>query len=248
MDTFYLGTHIPKWLETSDIPLFVSRRQLAKRVRPVYAATDWVLDSGGFSELRLFGKWTITPDEYAREVERKYAVSKNLNWVAPMDYMCEPNMVAKTGLSVGIHQELTIMNFLDLRGKLGELVIPVLQGWTLDEYLENILQYAEAGVDLSKERIVGVGSVCRRNQDAEIVQILREIANRGIRIHAFGVRSQALVKVSPFIVSADSMAWSYRARNSPALPGHPHMSCQNCWDFAARWWDDQMHAIERAES
>ena len=33
--TVYLGTHMPNWLEWSDAPLFISRRRLADRKRPI---------------------------------------------------------------------------------------------------------------------------------------------------------------------------------------------------------------------
>jgi hypothetical protein len=37
------------------------------------------------------------------------------------------------------------------------------------------------------------------------------------------------------LVSADSMAWSARARREAPLPGHPHKNCANCLEFALLW-------------
>ncbi len=98
--TFYLGTHQPHWLGRIDVPLFVSHRRLADRHTYPTTHTRWALDSGGFTELNLYGEWRTTPKEYAAAV-RRYAVELgNLAWASPQDWMCEPWVVAKTGLSV----------------------------------------------------------------------------------------------------------------------------------------------------
>lgn len=70
LDTFFLGTHHPNWLRKTDVPLFVSRRRLAGRTRLPRARGVWALDSGGFQELNLHGRWTVTPAHYVAEVRR----------------------------------------------------------------------------------------------------------------------------------------------------------------------------------
>jgi hypothetical protein len=50
---FWLGTHMPNWLDETATPLFVSHRRLAKRRRLPRARGPWALDSGGFTELNL---------------------------------------------------------------------------------------------------------------------------------------------------------------------------------------------------
>ena len=57
---FFLGTHQVNWLATSPVPLFVSHRRLSLRSALPRARAQWALDSGGFSELSLFGKWRTT--------------------------------------------------------------------------------------------------------------------------------------------------------------------------------------------
>jgi hypothetical protein len=52
---FYLGTHLPSWLGSVPVPLFVSHRRLARSARLPVARTRWALDSGGFSELAGYG-------------------------------------------------------------------------------------------------------------------------------------------------------------------------------------------------
>src|SRR4051812_47676641 len=92
---FYLGTHEPSHLATARVPLFVSHRRLSrlKTLRP--AAQVWALDSGGFSELSLYGEWRTTAAEYVAAVRRYDEEIGQLEWAAPMDMMCEAAMLAK---------------------------------------------------------------------------------------------------------------------------------------------------------
>lgn len=63
MTEIFLGTHRPRWLELAGPPLMVSRRTMPKRRLP-RAVVPWILDSGGFSEIALYGEWTISAGEY----------------------------------------------------------------------------------------------------------------------------------------------------------------------------------------
>lgn len=98
---FWLGTHETSWLERLDVPLFVSHRRLArlKRHLPV-ARAPWALDSGGFTELGTYGEWRTSVDDYAAAVDVYVRRIGRLEWAAPMDWMCEPHMLAKTGFCV----------------------------------------------------------------------------------------------------------------------------------------------------
>lgn len=113
---FYLGTHRPRWLASLAVPLFVSRRTLAPLRRLPRARALWALDSGGFTELTIHGRWTVAPAEYACEVQRLGAEIGGLEWAAPQDWMCEPAVRERTGLSVEEHQRRTTRNLLELRG------------------------------------------------------------------------------------------------------------------------------------
>jgi hypothetical protein len=240
----YLGTHRPNWLGQVLVPLFVSRRRLKDRKSFPRAAAGWVLDSGGYTELHTHGAWSVTVDQYAAEVRRFEQQIGLLDWCAPMDWMCEPSVLMRTGLSVEEHQRRTVENFIRLRELVGGMVAPVVQGWTLNEYLACVEQYEARGVSLADERLVAVGSVCRRGADNEIVRILDRLAREQLRLHAFGVRSSALERAADCLVSADSMAWSYRARRSPPLPGHTHKSCANCQEYALRWYAEQQTRLD----
>ncbi len=240
--TFYLGTHEVNWLTNEVGPLFISHRRLALRKNLPRAATRWALDSGGFSELELHGRWVTTSTEYV-EATRRYAADIGmLDWAAPMDWMCEPKMLARTGLTVEDHQRRTIANFLELRERAPELpYIPVIQGWTRADYEQCVTLYEAEGVNLRQEARVGIGSVCRRQGTPEVAEIVWALADAGLSLHGFGVKSRGIANVAGALASADSMAWSYRARRDEPLPGCQHQRCSNCIRYAERW-RDRLHA------
>lgn len=239
---FYLGTHRPHWLELTNVPLFVSRNTLTGRKTLPRARAQWALDSGAFTELRDHGRWRIGPAEYVAEV-RRYQQIGGLEWVAPQDWMCEPFILAKTGLTVAQHQQRTVDNFLRLRADLGPLVIPVLQGWRWVDYHLCWDKYSRAGVDLEAEPLVGLGSVCRRQNTQEAALIVRSLAP--LKLHGFGIKLTGLEVFGHALASADSMAWSYRARNDHPMRGHTHKSCANCLEWALRWAERVEHLNNR---
>jgi hypothetical protein len=241
---FLLGTHQPNWLEQLDVPLFVSHRRLARYKRMPRARTDWALDSGAFTELNLHGHFQMSTAEYVDAVARYGDEVGRMLWAAPMDWMCEPFMIERTGLSVAEHQHRTVANYLELRSQ-GPF-IPVLQGWTLGDYERCTDLYADAGVDLSAAPVVGLGSVCRRQDTAEIGRIVTMLHGAGIACHGFGVKKKGVIRYGDLLTSADSLAWSYRARRDWPLPGCTHRSCTNCPHYALKWrrelltWQDQL--------
>jgi hypothetical protein len=184
---FYLGAHHPHWLERASFPLFVSHRRLAARRRLPRAATSWALDSGGFTEVRLHGGWRTTPAEYVAAVRLYRDEIGSLEWAAPQDWMCEPFMLAKTGLTIAAHQARTVANYLELRGLAPDLpFVPVLQGWSRDDCLRGVECYQRAGVDITVEPLVGVGSACRGHAPGDIEAIVHSLASLRFRLHGFG--------------------------------------------------------------
>jgi hypothetical protein len=214
---FYLGSHMPQWLEKTDVPLFISARRLRIRKKMPRARGPWALDSGGFSELSLFGMWETTPRQYIGEVRRWRSEIGGMRWAAIQDWMCEEVILQKTGKTVLQHQQLTIKSLLDLRSMAPELPwTPVLQGFTVEEYSRHLEMYLAAGIDLTREPLVGIGSVCRRQGTCEAEVIMRQFRAVGLRIHAFGVKAGGLRRYQHLISSADSMAWSFRATPPPS--------------------------------
>lgn len=272
---FYLGSHHPSWLADpnfADVPLFVSSRRLQDRKTLPAAVGKWALDSGGFSEIKEHGRWTITPAEYVALV-RWYAAGIGMpDFVAPQDWMCEPWVIrggqqgplrfAGTREARGIpadgpdedlddaifkHQTWTVANFLELRGLAPELPwMPVLQGWRLADYVRCADMYAAAGVDLAAEPIVGLGSVCRRQATEEIAEIVATFADRDLNLHGFGVKTDGLGDYGNDLVSADSMAWSVGGRRTPTRCGSTtHKNEANCPEYALAWRDRVLGAMAR---
>lgn len=220
-------------------PLFISHRRLRSRKALPGARGPWALDSGGFTELNMHGAWKTTEAEYVEAVDRYQTEIGRLEWAAPMDWMCEPAVIAKTGLTVREHQERTVQNYLDLRGY-GPFV-PVLQGQHQGDYEVCIDLYSDAGVDLWAEPIIGLGTVCRRQNAPEITCIVNALASTGLHLHGFGMKSAGLARVSHLLASADSMAWSARGRMAwqherrQLCRGSHGGSCANCRNWALRW-------------
>lgn len=231
---FLLGVHEPAWLSRTDVPLFVSHRRLARRQELPRAVGPWALDSGAFSEIAAHGGFATTAHAYAAAVRRYADEVGNLAWASVQDWMCEPFVLARTGLTVAEHQRRTVASYLELRDLAPDVPwVPVVQGWLLDDYLTCVEAYADAGVDLAALPLVGLGSVCRRQATGGIGAVVAALA--GLRLHGFGVKTGGLVRYGRLLASADSMAWSYRARRSSPLSGCAHRTCANCLRFALRW-------------
>lgn len=250
---FYLGTHMPSWFEKTAVPLCVSHRRLVGRKTLPRARGPWVLDSGGFTELQMYGEWRTTPADYVAAVRRYRDEIGNLVWAAPQDWMCERVVIeggrigrvtfAGTGLSVIEHQRRTVASVLQLRRLAPDLpFIPVVQGDTPASYLRCVAMYAAAGIDLTAEPIVGIGSVCRRQGSDEIADLILEFAERGIQLHGFGVKTTGLAKAAAGLASADSLAWSTRGRHVAGCTGS-HKTEANCLTFALGWRANALGAI-----
>jgi hypothetical protein len=254
---FYLGTDEPAWLGRTSVPLFVSRRRLARRRRLPRAIGGWALDSGGFTELQIHGRWTLEPRDYVAEVSRYAQEVGGLLWASPQDWMCEPAVIQGgtfgglvfrgTGLSVAEHQTRTVANYLELRSIAPDLPwIPVLQGYAPGDYLEHAEQYDQDGVDLAALDLVGVGSVCRRQSRAEAFDIFAGLASLGLNLHGFGLKKGFLgLGIVNQLASCDSMAWSFRARRGQPLDGCSHTKCSHCLRFALLWRDTVLARASR---
>ena len=249
---FHLGVHQPAWLERLACPLFVSNRRLMKYKTLPRAIGPWALDSGAFSEIDLYGRWQTTPAQYAAAVNRYHDEIGGLEWCSPMDWVCEPWMMAKTGLGAQEHLRRTVDSVVELRSMgLKARVIPVLQGWTKGQYVKCAEMYADAGIDLLAEPLVGVGSMCRRQNHLWASWILEDLARLGgrgtplMRLHAFGFKTQGLLLASASISSADSMAWSSAGRYEPGC-SPTHKSEANCIRFATWWRSNLLDRLKEA--
>lgn len=215
MIQFYVGLHQPfdAWRVRRAM---ISVKRLERRRGSFTPPPEgWMLDSGAFTELRDHGRYRDPVERYAAAVLRWWYVGRMVS-ASAQDYMCEPFILARTGMSVMEHQRLTVERYRALRSLLPEAihVMPVLQGFTPAEYVRCVQLY---GDDLRPGMWVGVGSVCKRQGSPDaIVEVLREIkAQRpDLRLHGFGVKTTSLehAQVRELLHSADSMAWSFAAR------------------------------------
>ena len=193
------------------------------------------MDSGGFTELDRNGRWSITACEFVREVRRYREEIGRLQWVPVMDWMCEPWIIEKTGLSVREHQRRTLDSYLQLQALAPEVPwVPVLQGWEIGEYLRHREQYERAGIELAALPVVGLGSVCRRQHTDRAERIVRLFPD--LKLHGFGFKLTGLSRCADALVSADSMSWSVHARHRPKFcRTGQHKNCANCLIWALAW-------------
>lgn len=211
---FYVGLHQPADARHFQ-RAFISINRVRGRKKPVPAG-EWIMDSGAFTEIATHGRYRHGVEEYGAEIRRLAEINPGLKVAVAQDYMCEPFILEKTGLTVEEHQRLTIERYDALLPLMpaGVYLMPVLQGYTRQDYLRHIDMY---GPRLSAGMYVGVGSVCKRNGDArQIEAILTAIKRKrpDLYLHGFGLKTTALGSgvVRDCLHSADSMAWSFAAR------------------------------------
>ena len=214
---FYLGMHLP-YLAKNFERSFISVNVLRKR-KSDFEVKDWIMDSGAFTEISTYGEYRTGVLEYANLIER-WRTCGNLELAVAQDYMCEPFILAKTGLTVERHQELTIERYVALIHMTPHPILPVLQGYKPSEYVRHVKMYGHL---LDYGMRVGVGSVCKRNsKPSEIVAVLEAIKQErpDLKLHGFGLKLTALKNnyIQSLLYSADSMAWSYSARKQGRNP------------------------------
>lgn len=209
---FFVGLHQPSDARHFDAA-FVSVNRLRNR-KSNFVVGDWILDSGAFSTILTHGGYPEPVEVYAAQI-RRWKDCGNLLAAVSQDYMCEPSMLAITGLTIADHQRLTIERYdALLHCDTGCYIMPVLQGYAPEDYVSHIRQY---GSRLAHGAWVGVGSVCKRNGNPRaILDVLIAIKTErpDLRLHGFGLKTIALANgvIRRLLHTADSMAWSFAAR------------------------------------
>lgn len=164
------------------------------------------LDSGGFTMLNKYGDYPFAADEYMNLVARLRP-----HYYASMDYPCEPEISRRLGLQTNFER---IIKTIENTRRLSEWdnhvyseLVPVIQGYSLDEYKFCIDQYHQAG--LIRE-YMAVGSMCRRISSDELHRLIPGIYEHAIsasvkRLHFFGLKlDKNLDDLSDLIWSRDS--------------------------------------------
>lgn len=190
-----------------------------------FPVKDWILDPRSFKELELYGDFRFTP-EWLADRAKRWSKCGNLMGIGPMDYICAPYIRQITGLTVEQGQVKSLDHYDRLHELLapeGIYVMPTLQGWEPDEYLNHLEMYGER---LKPGVWVGVGSlVPKSSTPEEIEKILWAIKSRrpDLQLHGWGIKKRALASewVWNLLYSADSQAGSLDARwnNCRAIAG-----------------------------
>ncbi|AXF20511.1 hypothetical protein CUJ89_08480 [Burkholderia pyrrocinia] len=210
---FFTGLHQPSDARHFEAA-FISVNRLRNR-KSGFVVGDWIMDSGAFTTILKHGGYVDPVSAYAEQI-RRWAMNGTLLAAVAQDYMCEAHMLKITGMTIEQHQQLTIERYdtltqCDVRGV---YILPVLQGYTCEDYVRHIEMY---GRRLKHGAWAGVGSVCKRNGDPRAIErVLMAIKTirPDLRLHGFGLKSTALSSwiVRELLYTADSMAWSFAAR------------------------------------
>lgn len=230
-------------------PFLVNYGRMRKLVKLPRASAPWVLDCG-INEIMSAGKHLTTAEEYAADVRRYVAEVGRLEWVGPQDWPGAARVLALTGLTVQEHQLLTIESVKTLRRSLGDLVdvLAVVTGDTPEDYERHIEMYFAAGIDLTREKLVGVGALLGRPA-GEIARIIRALHAAGIRMHGFGLKTGALALIGHLLTSTDSTDWQREGRYDVGLCRHEGSTVRwetNCPQYAREWRARQEDIAARA--
>lgn len=206
------------------IPVLVSANAFARRKNREFvhfalppqgrfADLDVALDSAGFVAMSLYRGYEWSVAKYFDLVE-----AADWAWYAAMDLCCEPevaNSANERRLRVAATAQLYGLCRNEAQRRILPPPMPVLQGWTPDDYRRcvDLMPIAEWPL------MVGIGSVCRREVHGPagilaVVDALDRVLPAGIGLHLFGVKSLALQHLAshPRVVSTDSMAWDFALR------------------------------------
>lgn len=166
------------------------------------------LDSGGFTMLNRYGDYPFSVINYANLI-----IWLKPHYYAIMDYPCEPEITRSLGLMSNKDRiEATVKNAVALtewENQIPGQMVPVIQGYTLDEYLHCLELYNK--VDLIRD-YMAVGSMCRRISNEELGRLIPGIYYAAqklgcSKLHFFGLKlSPDLIKYSDMIWSRDSAA------------------------------------------
>lgn len=222
MSLFYIGLN-PRWQMYRFLPdglnmmfsaagFWDEAERTWRRKRFPRKAGLKFLDSGGFTALNKWGDYPFTPLEMS-----VLAARLQPEYYASMDYPCEPEISRESELDTNRARiEATVANAATMmgiepmvRGLFGEgpQLVPVIQGYSLDEYRYCIDRHHRAG---TIRPYMAVGSMCRRISSPEphrLVPGIYEYARAaGVeRLHFFGLKlSPDLADLEGYIYSRDS--------------------------------------------
>lgn len=164
------------------------------------------LDCGGFNLLNKYEDYPFQVVSYACLIAKLRP-----HYYATMDYPCEPEINRSCSLENNKDRiRETVNNACELAEYESELrgqLVPVIQGYALDEYISCLKLYDKVGMI---REYMAVGSMCRRLSSQELNGLIPEIyyaaKSLGVkRLHFFGLKlSPDLISLSYYIHSRDS--------------------------------------------
>jgi hypothetical protein len=163
------------------------------------------LDCGGYLILLKYGYYPFSVVNYANLIVRL-----SPHFYATMDFACEPGLVNQTKSKIKTVRgriEATVKNAVELaewENQIPGQMVPVIQGYTLDEYLYCLQLHEAAG---TIRDYMAVGSMCQRTSEKELQELIPGIyyAAQALgcsKLHFFGL------KLSPALKIYDEMIYS----------------------------------------
>ena len=207
VEHFFVGVDRPWMFRLVPKPMVSVNSAMARKLDLAKKQMSWA-DSGAFHLIRTHGYYPHTHEQY-----RGWLEVMRPTFFTQMDWPCEPDVLASSGLTVREHQRRSLTSAdecadFDMEG-LWSKFVPTIQGWRVDEYLKAAEDLEAAGL---WRPYMAIGSICRRGQERQIkavIHALREFSPK-TRFHGFGVKSRP--KILELLWSADSFAWRFNAR------------------------------------
>jgi len=176
------------------------------------------LDSGGFSYFFKAIEFDNRIDKYVN-----FVLKHNVDLFANRDYPCEPELLKKRHSTVLQNQMRTLDNQIKIERhinyhhpELFNRFVAVLQGWEPDDYIFMADTLNDHGLLTD---LVGIGSVCRRNSNKAIKDVIMTIHEQFpcLKLHGFGIKFGLLkdADVWEALHSVDSQAFRYNISAGP---------------------------------
>lgn len=217
MEKFYFSLAAGSQFKTArtlNYPYVLINHQSQTNQPPKYDYKSLFVDCGGFSSSFKHGGYTNSDEDYLEYVQRIKP-----DYFALRDYPCEQQLLIEHNWTVQDQQEKTLENHLKLLDLIRDYdlndstPVPVIQGWTIEDYLHCIDTYKENNLI---KPYMAIGSVCRRNATKDIIKVILAVKNelKNVKLHGFGVKKTVLKDKATFeaLYSVDSGAWDYEAR------------------------------------
>lgn len=207
--------HFPKFLHghyflVSAGSLWSDER--GKFIRRTYDRRRMFLDWGGFRYLSQGKGLPFGIDEF-RDLVKYY----DPLLFAPMDIPCEPHLTIPGFRSIGDRIEATLDHLRYFSRVDRGAMIPVIQGYTIEQRLSCLERIFSLGLD---KPLMCIGSLCTLNSAKEVYEIVTAItqaAGDAYQFHLFGVTLKFVLEYDLSfcgVFSFDTSAWQYYAKYS----------------------------------